>query len=1058
MKNLHLLYTLLLVSYALTSQAQKQHLGYPIVDIYEASEFYGDSQNWDIIQDNNGMLLVGNNTNIKEFDGVEWRNISVKQRRLRNFSKTESGRIFLSAYGEFGYLAYDEYGSRQFVSLLDKLKKEDQPKEEVWHCEATDKEAYFSTYEKVYYYDHNKVEPLTFEPAWPHVNKVGSNIFLFETEARFSLLKNGKKYTLPHLAKAINNERVQNVLPYKNDKILIYTYSNTFIVYDLKKLLETPITNWSETTIQPSILKNISNQLDDFLRNLHRRYAVSLNGDGYAFAGNSLLIITDNDLKIRKSIDKNLGTDREIIYKMLCDNVGNLWCTHSKGISMIKLNSPVALYDKRSEYDEYTMNFTKFKGEYIASAWDKMVTLKPNKYAKYNYAIETLQNEQAWSYCPMDDRLLYGTTVGIYDFYNQKRNLIFESKQSTIYAIQQLDKKPDWLVIGEQGLSLLKFKKTSSRRPITISDTLKINEIKDDVRIIVQDDNGDIWFRTNPFELFVLRINENTTKGYELHQINDGSKEILNEIAFYDSKLLVSKSGKLFSLKYDKTKLGNFELVNHQLTDSLSSSYVTFLKTHKNELFVGTDEGIVIVTQDKQSNFQLNRDQFIGVNQLKEFFCFDGDLWGISSDAIFNLDREFKPKKNTLFNAIVRQVTINGDSLIQYGTYVDDTKFKDSLYYFNSFIQPESMIPELKYEDNTISFEFGTNNYDKENALSFSYQLQGYDDDWSSYSDETKKEYTNLPEGEYSFDLLCSDSRGAISKKASYRFVIQPPWYRTWYAYLIYFISATSIIYLIIFISLRSLRKNNKKLEQAVKEATDRIEGQNSKLKEAQSQLTEVMSAVKEELGQTSVELRDATNNQASTVEELASSIGLMAENIDNTAVKSTQMLTKAKSVEENAQQSVDTVLKTVEAIEHITSEISFVSEFSRMTNLLSINAAIEAARVGEYGRTFSEVAKQVKSLAEKSQKAAVNITELSDSGLSLSQNANDKIIELKEYINQTVSAISEIQEYSQEQAAQSNEINGAIQSISNHIQATSNLAEKLDDAIKSLSIDDTEH
>lgn len=1056
MKNLQLLYTLLLVSYAFTSQAQKQHLGYPIVDIYEASEFYGDSQNWDIIQDDNGMLLVGNNTNIKEFDGVEWRNISVKQRRLRNFSKTESGRIFLSAYGEFGYLAYDEFGSRQFVSLLDKLKKEDQPKEEVWHCEATDKEAYFSTYEKVYYYDHNKVEPLTFEPAWPHVNKVGSHIFLFETQARFSLLKDGKKYTLPHLTKAIGNERVQNVLPYKNDKILIYTYSNTFIVYDLKKLLQTPIDKWSETTIQPTIVENISSKVDKFILNTHKLYGISLNGNGYAFSGNSVLIITDKDLNIRKTIDKDLGTDRENIYKLLCDNVGNLWCTHSKGISMIKLNSPVAVYDKRSEYDEYTMNFTKFKGDYIASTWDKMVTITPNKYAEYNSAIKTLQYAQAWSYCPLSDRLLYGTTNGLYDYLNQKPNLVFKNDQSTIFAIQQLKKDPNWLVLGEHGITLVKFKKLNSRSPIIITDTLKIDEIKDDVRMIEQDDNGDIWFRTNPFELFVLRITDDEFNNYELHQINDGSKEILNEFAFFESELLVTKSGELFSLKYDKTKLSDFELTNHPLTESLSNTYVGFLKTNKNELFVGTDEGIAIITKDKQANYKIDNDQFVGVNQLQEFFCFDGDLWGMTSDAIYNLDREFNPKKNTLFNAIVRQVTVNGDSLIQYGTYVDDTKFKDSLYHYNSFIQPESMIPELEYEDNTISFEFGTNNYDKENALSFSYQLQGYDDDWSSYSDETKKEYTNLPEGEYSFDLLCSDSRGAVSKKASYRFVIQPPWYRTWYAYLIYFISAASIIYLIIFISLRSLRKNNKKLERAVKEATDRIEGQNSKLKEAQSQLTEVMSAVKEELGQTSVELRDATNNQASTVEELASSIGLMAENIDNTAVKSTQMLTKAKSVEENAQQSVDTVLKTVEAIEHITSEISFVSEFSRMTNLLSINAAIEAARAGEYGRTFSEVAKQVKSLAEKSQKAAVNITELSNSGLSLSQNANDKIIELKEYINQTVSAISEIQEYSQEQAAQSNEINGAIQSISNHIQATSNLAEKLDDAIRSLSIEDT--
>ncbi|MCU4175355.1 methyl-accepting chemotaxis protein [Carboxylicivirga sp. N1Y90] len=720
---------------------------------------------------------------------------------------------------------------------------------------------------------------------------------------------------------------------------------------------------------------------------------------------------------------------------------------------MIKLNSPISVLDKNSEYDVYTMNLTKFNNEYIAGTWDKVVKLSPNKYGKHNHAINTILDEQVWSHCDLGDRLIYATQFGLFDFYNNKPNHIFKT-ESLPYVIQGIRNNPDWIVLGQQGLTFLKYEKTSSSSPIKIVDSLKVREVKDDIVAIVQDENGDIWFRTNPFEIFVLRIKDDSFSDYELHQINDGDKEILNEIQFFDSELLITKNGDIFSMHYDKANLSGFELKHHPLTDSLSSTYVTFMHAYNNELFVGTDEGISIISKDNKSNYQIDRDQFIGVNQLKDFYCFDGDLWGINSDAVFNLDRQFIPNKNKLFNAIIRQVAVNGDSIIQFGTYYDESSKRDSLYLYHTYTQPESMMPELVFKENSISFEFGTNSYDKENALSFSYQLEGYDKAWSPYSDETKKEYTNLREGKYCFKLLCADSRGMISKMTSYSFTIKPPWYRTWFAYVLYVLIASGLVYLVIYFSLKSLRKNNKKLEEAVNEATKKIEGQNDKLKQAQEKLTEVMDAVKEELSLTSVELRDATNNQAATVEELASSIGQMAGNIDDTATKSTQMLSKAKSVEESAETSVETVLQTVKAIENITEEISFVSDFSRMTNLLSINAAIEAARAGEYGRTFSEVAKQVKNLAEKSQKAAVNITELSDAGLTLSQNANHKIIELKDYINQTVSAISEIHEYSQEQAAQSTEINTAIQNISNHIQVTSNLAEKLDEAIQSLSID----
>ena len=124
-------------------------------------------------------------------------------------------------------------------------------------------------------------------------------------------------------------------------------------------------------------------------------------------------------------------------------------------------------------------------------------------------------------------------------------------------------------------------------------------------------------------------------------------------------------------------------------------------------------------------------------------------------------------------------------------------------------------------------------------------------------------------------------------------------------------------------------------------------------------------------------------------------------------------------------------------------------------SNLLSLNAGIEAARAGVHGKTFAVVAGEVKILADQSQKVAVNINKLLNTGLGLSNEASEKMTDLKGHIKNIVALITQISTSSQNQSHQANTINDAIQQIGIHVSSTANLAENLDTAIKSLSLDD---
>ncbi|GAJ18012.1 unnamed protein product, partial [marine sediment metagenome] len=85
-------------------------------------------------------------------------------------------------------------------------------------------------------------------------------------------------------------------------------------------------------------------------------------------------------------------------------------------------------------------------------------------------------------------------------------------------------------------------------------------------------------------------------------------------------------------------------------------------------------------------------------------------------------------------------------SIIFHGTYYDNNSLP-------AIIQPETLIPVLPYKYNSLVFEFSAPVNEDNSPMLFSYYLEGYEKDWSGWSTDTKKEYTNLHEGSYKFHV-----------------------------------------------------------------------------------------------------------------------------------------------------------------------------------------------------------------------------------------------------------------------------------------------------------------
>ncbi len=180
-------------------------------------------------------------------------------------------------------------------------------------------------------------------------------------------------------------------------------------------------------------------------------------------------------------------------------------------------------------------------------------------------------------------------------------------------------------------------------------------------------------------------------------------------------------------------------------------------------------------------------------------------------------------------------------------------------------------------------------------------------------------------------------------------------------------------------------------------------------------------------------------------MEQMASNIRQNADNAQQTekiAVKSAG----------DARAGGKAVAETVNAMKQIAEKISIIEEIARQTNLLALNAAIEAARAGEHGKGFAVVAAEVRKLAERSQTAAAEISELSGTSVEVAEKAGEMLEKLVPDIQKTAELVEEISAASNEQNTGAEQINKAIQQLDQVIQQNAGASEELASTSEELS------
>jgi ligand-binding sensor domain-containing protein len=557
---------------------------------------------------------------------------------------------------------------------------------------------------------------------------------------------------------------------------------------------------------------------------------------------NHLIFTSYDGVLFRYSIKKDeievlLRQESNPFRKVIIDSHGHFWLNSKNGVSFIKNNIVVEFNEKTGlpindvniVFEDREKNvwfgtggkgLLKFTGDVFTHFNEKsnlpsdlvisILRDKKNKLwlSTYDKGICTVDEEGnvvsepyvpsiVWNMVQTKDMILFGSNYGLHIYDYSKWTSYYEEEGLPSNRIKGLKRMRSGDVLVGTSSGTVLFDATTKKIKGLNNDVGSLNNVRDFIEI----DDTLIFAAQNG----VYKSFNETVK---LHQTFDAGINCI-EIDDMNSIWIGTENG----LYIDQ----NGKLTNYTLEENGGADYINFIKKVDSVMFIGTNNGLYEISFDKKNwkHYDINTGLVdLETNLNSSYLDQNNDLWFGTAAGLMKMDLD---ERNSLFYDVPPKIHLTGIE-------INFNKLSDEkIEQINTNLNEDFSI---EYKDNNIAFDFDGIYLSNPKALSYSYFLEGFSNAWSPPSNNPAVSFTNLSPGIYNLMFKASTSQGIDSETYELSFEILPPFYRTWWFYLICFILITITVVFLDRIRVQRLDRKNYRLKLEFQNKLTRLEQQ----------------------------------------------------------------------------------------------------------------------------------------------------------------------------------------------------------------------------------------
>lgn len=728
---------------------------------YSRYSYKAASQNWRIMQCSNGWMYFANNKGLLEFDGTNWAVYPIHNAKVRAVKAGKDGRIYVGGLQQFGYFVPNSLGRLDYICLSDSIDK--RIIGNIWNIHITEDKVYFQSDNAVFSFKNGRIHRINC-PSIVHSALVGERLYV--AGAGVFVLSGNEFTLLPNTNSMVDNagRRVIGIFSYR-DKLLVVSNQGGLFFYENGTLIP------------------FRSGADEFLKR-NRLFCATMKGSLLALGTvQDGLLLLDMDTGETEHISTHNGLQNKTILSLFFDREDNLWLGLDNGIDCVHLHSPI-FQNKATIGSGYASCLYRNK-LYLGTNQGVFVTGYPLMLNE-EQDLEPVWGTagQIYSLAVYDDKLFCAgsNALGVLD----GSELYFVSGIRGVWWVKPLQQKDKLLVATYIGLYLLK--KSEGR---WILDRKVEGRRFSSKSLYIEPSANALWTANKEGGLYRLSLSAGCDSIIKEKCYNSGELPIGDNvcIGMVDGETVIASRQGLFRYNPSEDCLDRYERLEKKMDGRVAYTYI--MQDSLQNIWYVADGALKLLHYDP-----LTRSYYRSENEayLKDCLIEDFEYVGVlaNNEAVIGMEDGFsllhfmqeRVKKYPL-NLQIRHVYLTG--------------VNDSLVYGCSYV-PNDMYLKIPYKNNSIRIEYSINNYDSSLALFYSCRLEGpVSEPWSQLGESAMKEYTRLPEGKYTFYVR---TRIGLEKPivASFSFEILPPWYRTWWSYLLY---AALIVLLLAYIYYR---------------------------------------------------------------------------------------------------------------------------------------------------------------------------------------------------------------------------------------------------------------